>query len=165
MKKLLLILSIMIMASILLVPNQAVLAEVSVTHPTGTSWVEKMLGCERFWTDGGVTHLRNCVVIMGGTSSDPRLVGTTILTLSRNVFSDGITARGHGKWVLDAENVPDGYWAGTFTANVDNSGFMTVNLRGKGYGTLKGLLYEITLHSMGGEGAATLTELPSYDGP
>jgi hypothetical protein len=160
--------ALLVIVSSLMLPNQVVSANVSVTHPTLTSTVTGGCGCERFWTAGGITHLRNCVVYMSYTSSeDSRLEGTTTLTLSRNVFSDenDYPARDHGTWVLDAENVDGGYWKGTFTANMDDSGYMTVKIRGKGYGTLNGLLFESTAHGMGGAGTVTITELPSYDGP
>jgi hypothetical protein len=167
MKKLLKILSIMIMASILMVPNHAVSAQVTVTYPEVTGTVVGMVPCERDWTAGGVTHWRNCIVYFAYTSiDDSRLVGTNTMIMHRNIFSEiGYPAVGHGSWVLDAVNVEGGYWAGTFTANIDETGYMSVYIRGKGYGTLDGLLIENTVHSIGGTGPVTITELPSYDGP
>lgn len=169
MKKLLIVgFALVVLLSSLLVPNQVVSAEVSVTHPTVTGTVTKMLGCERIWTAGGISHVRNCVVEMYYTSSDFRLVGTHTMTLSRNIFSEdlnGYPARGHGSWVLNAENVEGGWWEGTFTANIDDTGYMTVNIRGKGYGTLNGLLFENTIHTIGGTSTVTVKELPSYGGP
>ena len=138
MKKLLTILSIMIMASILLVPYHVVSAQVIVAEVEVTGAVLGLPVCEKNWISDGITHLRNCMVPMYYTSSDFRLTGPSTLIMNRNVFSDGITARGYGSWDLYPIAVDGGYWAGTFTANVDASGYMTVNIIGKGYGTLSG---------------------------
>jgi len=166
MKKLLAILSIMIMASILLAPNQVVSAQVVVTEVEVTGAVVGPPVCEKDWTSGGVTHWRNCVVPMYYTSSDFRLTGPSQLTMHRNIFDEiGYPAVGHGSWDLYPVAVDGGYWAGTFTANIDANGYMSVYIHGKGYGTLKGLLYETTTHSVGGSDTAYITTLPSYDGP
>jgi len=166
MKKLLTILSIMIMASILLVPNQVVSAQVIVTEVSITGTITGALPCERDWTEGGVTHWRNCVVYFAYDSDDDRLDGPCEMTMHRNIFSEiGYPAVGHGSWVLDAVNVEGGYWAGTFTANIDKTGYMSVYIQGRGYGTLGGLFYENTTHSVGGTDTAYITTLPSYDGP
>lgn len=151
-------------------PNQVVSEKVSVTRPEITLNPLGPPVCEKVWTDGGVTHMLDCVMKTYYTSDDDfRLVGTNTMTMNRNVFSPegGFSepTRGHGNWVLDAEEVPGGYWAGTFIANIDATGYMTVNIRGKGYGTLNGLLFETTAHGMDGSYPVTITELPSYDGP
>ena len=166
MKKLLTILSIMIIASILLVPNQNASAEVIVTEVSITGTITGALPCEREWTEGGVTHWRNCVVYFNYDSTDDRLDGPCEMTMHRNIFSEiGYPAVGHGSWVLDAVKVEGGYWSGTFTANIDASGYMSVYIRGKGFGTLDGLMYETTTHSVGGTDTAYIRTLPSYDGP
>ena len=167
MKKLLVMFSLMmIMAAGLLVPNQDVSAEVIVHEVEISGSIMGFEPCERSWEEGGITHLRNCVVYMAYTSDDPRLIGTSTMTFSRNVFSDeGYPARGHGSWVLDPDEIDDGYWEGTFTANIDETGYMTVNIIGRGYGSLAGLLYETTAHEIGGQDTAYITELPSYDEP
>lgn len=168
MKKLLTVLSIiLILVTILLVPNQAVSAEVTVIEVGVTGTIVGGLPCAKDWTEGGVTHLRNCVVYVSYTSSDPRLTGSSTLIMNRNIFAKNgsFLARGHGSWDLHPIGVEDGYWAGTFTANIDKTGYMTVNIRGKGYGVLVGLLFENTTHGIGGEDLVLITTLPSYDGP
>lgn len=167
MKKRFVLLSIaMILAFILLAPNQAVLANVIVTEVgvTGTPLGPPI--CEKVWTDGGVTHMRNCVMNVMYTSADPRLTGISELVMSRNIFSEiGYPARGHGTWMIDPSSIEGGYWAGTFTANIDETGYMTVNIIGKGYGVLDGLFFENTTHGIGGEDIVLITQVPSYDGP
>ena len=168
MKKLLLVLSIILtLVAILLVPNQAASAEVSTIQVGVTGSIVGGLGCAKDWTEGGVTHLRNCVVYVSYTSSDPRLTGSSTLIMNRNIFTENesFLAQGHGSWVIQPESIAEGYWAGTFTANIDKSGYMTVNIRGKGYGVLQGLLFENTTHGIGGEDLVLITTLPSYDGP
>lgn len=168
MKKLLSILSIMIMASILLVPNQVVSAKVIVSKPviTGENQVDK--GCEKILITDGITHLQNCASTVSYSSDDDsRLEGINTIIYSQNIFSDVnvYILKGNGSWELDAVNVEGGRWAGTFTAYIDNTGEMTVNIRGKGYGTLKGLFLEYVADGIEGEFEVTVTELPSYDGP
>jgi hypothetical protein len=167
MKKLFVILFLMMMlTSILLVPTQIASAEVIVTEVSITGTITGALPCERDWTEGGVTHWRNCVVYFLYDSNDDRLDGPCEMTMHRNIFSEiGYPAVGHGSWVLDAVNVEGGYWAGTFTANIDETGYMSVYIRGKGFGTLEGLFYETTTHSVGGTDTAYIKTLPSYDGP
>ncbi len=111
-------------------------------------------------------HIRDCVFQMAYSSEDDfRLVGINTLTMNQNIFGYGFPAVGHGAWMLEAALVEDGYWAGTYTANIDESGYMTVNIRGKGYGTLDGLQLDSITHGIGGEETVTITTLPSYDGP
>lgn len=173
MKKLFAVFSVlMILASFLLVPNQDVFAKVSVTNPLLIAYPQGFPVCdpENVWTSGGVTHWRDCIMQIYYTSSeDLRLVGMSTFSMNRNIFSvDPLIdypAVGHGNWVLEAELVDGGYWAGTFTANKDDLGNMTVKIRGKGYGSLKGLMFDTVATSMGGAGSVTITTLPSYNGP
>ncbi len=168
MKKLFIVgFALLVLVSSLMVPNQVASAQVSVTEVTVTGKIDGGLPCVKDWTSGNVTHWRNCVVYMSYTYSDNRLTGPGVLIMNRNIFdkNGAYLAVGHGSWVLNPTAVEDGYWAGTFTANIDTTGYMSVYIRGKGYGTLKGLLYETTTHSLGGSNTAYITTLPSYDGP
>jgi hypothetical protein len=168
MKKLFGLLSVlMILALFLLVPNQDVFAKVVVTYPEVTAVLLGPPICERVWTSGSVSHIRDCVFQMAYSSDDDfRLVGINTLTMNQNIFDElGFPAVGHGSWVLEAELVGGGYWAGTYTANIDETGYMTVYIRGKGYGTLEGLQLDSITHGIGGADIVTITTLPSYDGP
>ena len=141
MKKLLILLSVVLMLVIsLAVPAQMVKAQVSYTEIEMKGLPASGLVCEKQWSEGGITHLRDCSITLNYSSTDDRFIGSTMMVLSRNIFPDG-SARGHGSWVNHPTAYPEGYWVGTFTASVDSSGVMRVRMRGQGYGSLDGLFF------------------------
>jgi len=141
MKKLLVLLSVVLMLVVsLAVPAQIASAKVIRTDVELYGVPTSMLDCEKQWTEGGITHLRNCSITLNYSATDDRFIGSTTMVLSRNTFPDD-SARGHGSWVQHPTAYPDGYWVGTFTASVDSLGVMRVKMRGQGYGSLDGLFF------------------------
>jgi hypothetical protein len=124
----------------LAMPVKIVYAEVTYTNVTMYGIPAGPLVCESQWSEGGITHLRNCSIPLNYFSSDNRFIGSTLMVLSRNIFPDG-SARGHGSWVHYPTAYPEGYWVGTFTASVDSLGVMRVRMLGQGYGSLDGLFF------------------------
>ena len=141
MKKVWVLLSVVLMLAIsLAVPAQIVSGAVIYTDVEMNGTPTGPLVCEKQWSEGGITHLRDCSISLSYSSTDDRFIGSTMMVLSRNIFPDG-SARGHGSWVNHPTAYPDGYWVGTFTASVDSSGVMRVRMRGQGYGSLDGLFF------------------------
>ena len=139
MKKVWVLLSTVLLLVIsLAVPAQIVSGAVIYTDVEMNGTPTSMLNCEKQWSEGGITHLRDCSISLSYSSTDDRITGQTTMVLSRNIFPDG-SARGHGSWVSHPTAYPDGYWEGTFTASVDSLGVMRVSSRAKGYGSLDGL--------------------------
>ena len=141
MKKVWVLLSVVLMLVIsLAVPAQIVSGAVIYTDVEMNGTPTSMLVCDKQWSKGGITHLRDCSISLSYSSTDDRLFGMATMVLSRNIFPDG-SARGHGSWVNHPTAYPDGHWVGTFTASVDSSGVMRVKMRGQGYGSLDGLFF------------------------
>jgi hypothetical protein len=139
MKKVWVLLSVVLMLVIsLAVPARIVSGAVIYTDVEMNGTPTSPLVCEKQWSEGGITHLRDCSISLSYSSTDDRLTGQTTMVLSRNIFPGG-SARGHGSWVSHPTAYPDGYWVGTFTASVDSLGVMRVKMRGQGYGSLDGL--------------------------
>jgi hypothetical protein len=176
MKKLFCLFAVVVIALSFSLPMSDVSAKVISTTITLSAEPRSMIVCAKEWSSGGVTHWRDCTVAIYYYSPDDiRIQGLSNIVMHRNIFAEdafttnplafGLPAVGHGSWVLTPEAVEDGYWAGTFTANIDDAGDMTVYLRGKGYGTLDGLFWDSVVYNMVGTSEGVITELPSYDGP
>jgi len=106
---------------------------------------------------GGRQHFRGMVELLRAEASDPRAAGLNRVVVNGNLDAEGF---GHvwGTNRLDVDAPGHGYWEGTWTGKIDESG-IALKMQGRGYEDLDGLLLSGTMVNMVTEGV--IIELPS----
>jgi len=110
------------------------------------------------WTfPGDNQHVRNWVLVYQVDGSDDRIIGLNRLVANANWDADGF-GPGWGTFHHQPAAHPDGYWDGTWSAQMTADGYVS-RIVGRGYGQLEGLKYQAI--EVNGYIEGEILELPS----
>lgn len=135
-------------AQVIRTPYEAWATNLCPDHPGCTAG-------EWSFPDGNI-HVRNMVTVYSSSSADGRVSGINTTVMSAN-WDASFVGVGWGTYHLESD-VYDGYWAGNYTVQMYEWGYIC-QIRGKGYGEFEGLLLIAT--ETNGYVVGVITELPS----